>query len=65
VWKIYKRGAGIEVGKLEKLKDFDLSSDVVKNTMKQRYGNNIPLHETVVSPMAVFESDLLETIIEK
>lgn len=65
VWKIYKRGAGIEVGKLEKLKDFDLSSDVVKNTMKQRYGNNIPLHETVVSPKAVFESDLLETIIEK
>jgi uncharacterized protein YycO len=65
VWKIYKRGAGIEVGKLEKLKDFDLSSDIVKNTMKQRYGNNIPLNETVVSPMAVFESDLLETIIEK
>ena len=65
VWKIYKRGAGIEVGKLEKLKDFDLSSDVVKNTMKQRYGNNIPLHETVVSPKAVFESDLLETIIVK
>jgi len=65
VWKIYKRGAGIEVGKLEKLKDFDLSSDIVKNTMKQRYGNNIPLNETVVSPMAVFESNLLETIIEK
>lgn len=65
VWKIYKRGAGIEVGKLEKLKDFDLSSDVVKNTMKQRYGNNIPLNETVVSPMAVCESHLLEKIIEK
>jgi uncharacterized protein YycO len=65
VWKIYKRGAGIEVGKLEKLKDFDLSGDVVKNTMKQRYGNNIPFNETVVSPIAVFESDLLETIIDK
>ena len=65
IWKIYKRGAGIEVGKLEKLSDFDLTSDIVKNTMKNRYGNNIPLNETVVSPKAVFESDLLETIIEK
>lgn len=62
IWKIYQRGAGIEVGKLEKLKDFDLSSAEVKSKLKERYGNQIPLEETVISPASVFNSDLLTTI---
>jgi hypothetical protein len=41
VWKIYKRGANIEVGKLQKLGDFDLNSDEVKAKLKERYGKNI------------------------
>jgi uncharacterized protein YycO len=44
VWKIYKRGADIEVGKLQKLSDFDLSSDIVKAKLKERYGDKYP-HE--------------------
>ncbi len=62
VWKIYKRGAGIEVGKLEKLKDFDLSSPLVQAKLKEHYGNNIPLNETIISPVAVFNSPLLKTV---
>jgi len=62
IWKIYQRGAGIEVGKLEKLKDFDLSSAEVKSKLKERYGNQIPLEETVISPASIFNSDLLTTV---
>jgi hypothetical protein len=62
VWKIYDRGAGIKLCKLEKLRDFDLSNPLVKKKMAERYGKAIPLNEKVVSPSALYESDLLETI---
>lgn len=62
IWKIYQRGAGIEVGKLEKLKDFDLNSAEVKSKLKERYGNQIPLEETVISPVSIFNSELLTTV---
>lgn len=65
IWKIYKRATGIEIGKLEHLRDFDLTSKVVRDKMKERYGNNIPKDETVISPKAIFESDLLLTVINK
>jgi uncharacterized protein YycO len=64
VWKIYKNGADIEVGKLQKLKDFDLSNKLVKETLKERYGDHIPLEETVISPQNIFKSELLETVEE-
>lgn len=64
VWKIYKQAAGIEIGELEQLSDFDLSSDVVKAKMKERYGDHIPLDETVISPAAMFRSDKLIRVIE-
>jgi uncharacterized protein YycO len=62
IWKIYQRATGIEIGKLEKLKDFDLTNEVVKKKMKERYGDNLPLEETVISPAAIFDSDLLITV---
>lgn len=62
VWKIYKKGAGIEVGKLKKLRDFDLSSEAVKAKLKEHYGNNVPLNEPVISPVAIFDSPLLVTV---
>ncbi|MBO9200612.1 MULTISPECIES: YiiX family permuted papain-like enzyme [Niastella] len=62
IWKIYKRAASVEIGKLEKLSDFDLNSEDVKNIMKNRYGNKIPMNEQVISPAAIFNSDLLITI---
>ena len=62
IWKIYQRATGIEIGNLEQLGDFDLSSKVVKQKIKERYGEKIPLDELVISPAALFESDKLVTI---
>lgn len=59
VWKAYQRATGIEIGKLQKLKDFDLTDKTVKSKMKERYGDQIPLNETVISPSAIFDSELL------
>lgn len=65
VWKIYKEATGIEIGELQKLSDFDLSSNIVKQKIEERYGNKIPLDEKVISPAAMFNSDKLITILEK
>jgi len=65
VWKIYKRGAGIRLGALKKLKEFDLSHPVVKQLLEKRYGKNIPLNEDVIAPQGVFDSSLLTTIYER
>ena len=62
IWKVYQRATGIEIGKLQRLCDFDLTNEVVKNKMKERYGNKIPVNEIVISPEAIFESELLETV---
>jgi uncharacterized protein YycO len=60
IWKIYRRGTGLEIGKLQKLKEFDLSNDTVVQKIKDRYGKNIQLEETVISPSAIFGSLLLK-----
>jgi len=62
IWKIYQRATGIEIGKLEKLSDFDLTNEAVKQKMKERYGDKIPTNEIVISPAAIFDSELLTTI---
>ena len=64
VWKIYKRGAGIEIGSLQAVKDFDLEDPVVAAKMRERFGDKIPLIEPVISPAAMFESSLLKTVEE-
>ncbi len=65
VWKIYKQAAHIQIGQLEKLSDFDLTNEIVQTKMKERYGDNIPMNEKVISPVAMFNSDKLITIEEK
>jgi hypothetical protein len=62
IWKIYQRAAGIEIGKLQKLSDFDLSNAIVKEKMRERYGEHIPTEEIVISPAAIYESSLLITV---
>ncbi len=64
VWKIYKDGAGIEIGKLEKLSDFNLQNKIVQQKMKERYGKNIPMNEIVISPVKMFNSDKLKTVLK-
>lgn len=62
VWKIYKRATGLEVGKLQTLGEFDLTSDIVREKLKERYGNKLPKDEIVISPASIYESDLLITV---
>ena len=62
VYKIYERGAGVSIGTLQKLQDFNLNSPLVRAKLKERYGKNIPLNETVISPGAIFEDTNLVEI---
>lgn len=64
VWKIYKEGANIEIGQLERLSDFDLDDELVQNKMRERYGNDIPIEEQVISPAEMFKSERLEIIMQ-
>lgn len=62
VWKIYNRALKLEIGQLQNIKDFNLSSAPVKQKLKARYGDKIPFQETVISPVAMFNSPLLITV---
>ena len=62
IWKIYQRATGIEIGKLEKLSDLDLTNEAVNKKMKERYGDKIPKEEIVISPASIFDSELLTTV---
>jgi uncharacterized protein YycO len=62
VWKLLKCSTGLEVGKTQLLGEFDLSHPLVKMKLRERYGQDIPLEETVISPGNIFESDLLEVV---
>jgi hypothetical protein len=54
VWKIYDRALGLQLGRLQKLGDFDLSDPIVKTKLNERYGTAIPSEETVISPSEIF-----------
>ena len=62
IWKVYQRSTGFEIGKLQKLSDFELTNDVVKKKMTERYGDKIPMNEIVISPSSIFDSELLTTV---
>jgi len=62
VWKVYKRGANVELGELQELKEFDLHDPVVAKKLRERFGNDIPIEETVISPNRIFGSDKLMTV---
>jgi hypothetical protein len=64
VWKIYDRGLGIRIGRLRKLRDFDLSDPIVKAKLRERYGDQIPLDETVISPGEMFSAEVLRVVVE-
>jgi uncharacterized protein YycO len=62
VWKIYDRALGIQLGGLQKLRDFDLSDAAVRAKMKERYGKNVPLDAPVISPASMFKARELGTV---
>jgi hypothetical protein len=62
VWKVFERGAGIELGELQTIAAFDLSHPAVQAKVRERYGDRVPLDEIVVSPAAIFDASELETV---
>jgi hypothetical protein len=64
VWKIFERGAGVEIGGLAIMGNFDLSHPAVKAKLEERFGSNVPLQETVISPSAMFDAPELRTVFE-
>jgi len=62
IWKMYSQALGIELGELQKLREFDLTDPAVKAKMRERYGSRVPLDEPVISPAAIYDSHLLQTI---
>jgi hypothetical protein len=65
VWKVYKNSLDVSIGKLQSLKDFDLSNQLVQQKLREHYGKNIPYNEKVISPQAIFESPLLKDVVMK
>jgi hypothetical protein len=59
---MYSQTLGIELGELQKLREFDLADPAVKAKMRERYGTRVPLEEPVISPAAIYDSPLLKTI---
>jgi hypothetical protein len=64
-WKMYRDALGVEIGARQKLQDFDLSDPAVQAKMRERYGNHVPLNEPVISPGAMYDSPLLETVLTR
>ncbi|MCH2045249.1 MAG: YiiX family permuted papain-like enzyme [Saprospiraceae bacterium] len=65
VWKVYKEAFNIEIGQLERLGDFDLSDPIVQQKLKERYGNQLPKEELVITPDQMFNSEKLVLVEEK
>ena len=63
-WKMYKTALGIEIGKLQKFRDFGLSNPIVAEIIEERFPEGIPVDEIVISPASMFASNLLETVYE-
>jgi len=62
VWKAYEQALDLELGALETFRDFDLTDPLVEATLAERFGDDVPLDEPVISPRGIFESALLETV---
>lgn len=62
VYKVFYRGAGIKIGNLGTLRDFDLNHKAVKKLLKERYGDSVPYDSEVISPQAMYDSPKLITI---
>ncbi len=65
IWKVYARGLGRRLGRLQRLREFDLSHPAVQAKLRERYGRRLPLAETVISPVSIFNSPELVTVLRR
>ncbi|MET4073700.1 YiiX family permuted papain-like enzyme [Hymenobacter sp. UYCo722] len=65
IWKVYERGLCRRLGQLQHLRDFDLSNAAVRAKLRERYSNHLPLNETVISPVSIFDSPELVAVLNR
>ena len=61
VWKLYKQAANIRISALIQTRQLQ-PAPVVRQKLKARYGDHIPLGEPVIPPSAIFDSPQLVTV---
>lgn len=62
VYKCYLNACQIKLTSPKPLRDFNIDGPLVRKVMKQRYGNEIPYDEPMVSPDQLFQSTQLMTV---
>ena len=62
VWKIYNQGAGIELCRPSHFSDYPINLPPVKKLIKTRYGKSFNPVESIVSPYALFKSNMLKEV---
>ncbi|KGE15877.1 YiiX family permuted papain-like enzyme [Sphingobacterium deserti] len=62
VYKVYERAIGLKIGKLQKMKELNLGNSTVQSQLKKRYGSRIPFDMLVITPAAIYQSELLMDI---
>jgi hypothetical protein len=62
VWKIYKRGAGIELVPLRAVRDYNLDNEIVMKKVRERFGDALQPEEKAVAPVDLMQSPLLEVV---
>lgn len=65
VWKMYEEAIGVRLCEPKALKDWNLNSELVQRTMKERYGSAPPMDEPMVAPATLFECPMLTTVLER
>ena len=65
IWKVYDRGLHRQLWQLQQLRDFDLSHPTVQAKLRERYGAQLPLSESVISPASIFSSPELVTVVRR
>ena len=63
VYKVFEH-VGISLSEKHTFKQYNLNGESVKHAIKKRYGNNINLNETVVTPVDLRESDKLKVVFD-
>jgi cell wall-associated NlpC family hydrolase len=65
VWKVYKRGAGVELNKPTPMSEFNLTDPVVAAEVKRRFPRGIPRSEKAISPDQIFRCQELITVAQQ
>lgn len=62
VYKCYWNACQIKLATTKPLREFNIDGPIVRKIMKERYGNDIPYDEPMISPDQLVNSSLLITV---